>query len=88
MQVLLAPAAAKDLDRLPTASREDTVAALERLASDAYGTDIKKLRGFQPPLYRLRVANVRILFREQGEALHVYRIIDRKNLGRTLARIR
>ena len=88
--VLLAPAAAKDLDALPP-DRRDQV--LDDIA--AYGANptaararVKQLRGFKPPLLRLRSGDYRVLFRAVGEQLHVYRIIDRKDLERALRRLR
>lgn len=87
--VLLAPAAVKDLDALDQALKRQIVTDLERCAvSPGDEAAIKKLKGFRPPLYRLRSGDFRILFRIVDDALHVYRVIDRKDLERALRRLR
>jgi len=41
------------------------------------GTHIKRLRGFRPPVYRLRSGNFRILYHIQENNVMILRIIDR-----------
>ena len=88
--VVLSPAATRDLDRLPAERRTQVIDALRALGSDpkAPGLAVKQLRGFRPPLLRLRSGDYRVLFRVVGRALHVYRVIDRKDLERTLRKMR
>ncbi len=42
----------------------------------------KQLKGITPPLMRLRAQNHRIFFRDQGEALRIERVLDRKEAYR------
>ncbi|MEW6409229.1 MAG: type II toxin-antitoxin system RelE/ParE family toxin [Nitrospirota bacterium] len=48
---------------------------------------IKKLKGFTPPLYRMRIGNYRVLYRITGNEIAILRIIDRKELERELKRM-
>ena len=52
------------------------------------GSGVKKLKGFKPPLYRLRSGDYRVLYRIQSSAILITRIIDRKELERTIKRLR
>ena len=45
---------------------------------------IKKIRGFVPPLYRLRIGDKRVLYRISGNQVVLLKIIDRKDLEREL----
>ena len=49
---------------------------------------VKRLKGFRFPLYRLRSGDLRILYRIDGSVVTVMRLIDRKDLDRTLGRLR
>lgn len=88
--VVLSPAAARDLDTLPAEMRVQVAADLGAYATEPR-TDpprVKQLKRFNPPLFRLRSGNYRALFRLVGAEMHVYRIIDRKDLDRTLKHVR
>ncbi|TAN64335.1 hypothetical protein EPN18_00305 [bacterium] len=52
------------------------------------GVNIKKLKAFNPPLYRLRLGNYRVLYRIEGLVVTIMRVIDRKELEKTIKRIR
>jgi mRNA-degrading endonuclease RelE of RelBE toxin-antitoxin system len=52
------------------------------------GTQIKRLRGFRPPVYRLRSRDFRILYHIQGNIVTILRVIDRKVLERILKRFK
>ena len=52
------------------------------------GTFIKRLKGFRPPVYRLRSGDFRVLYHIEGENVTVLRIIDRKVLERTIKRLK
>ena len=43
---------------------------------------VKQLQGVSPPMRRLRAQNHRVFFREQGEAIVVLRVLDRKDAYR------
>ncbi|MCK4430887.1 MAG: type II toxin-antitoxin system RelE/ParE family toxin [Candidatus Aminicenantes bacterium] len=48
------------------------------------GTNIKKLKGFKPPFYRVRSGDYRILYRLQEKTIIIMRVIDRKGLDRVI----
>jgi len=52
------------------------------------GSNIKKLKGFKPQLYRLRSGDYRILYRVMGETITLMRVIDRKDLEKIIKRIK
>jgi mRNA-degrading endonuclease RelE of RelBE toxin-antitoxin system len=52
------------------------------------GTYIKRLRGFRPPVYRLRSGNFRVLYHIQENNVTILRVIDRKLLERVLKRLK
>ncbi len=90
LAVVLAPSATRDLDALPADRHAQVTADVEHYAVNpaADPPHVKRLKGFKPPLYRLRSGDYRVLFRIAAAELHVYRIIDRKILHRTLKRIK
>ena len=90
LTVILAPVATKDLDALESSHCAQIVGDLKAYAASptAGPPHAKRLRGFKPPLLRLRSGDYRILFRIIGREMHVYRILDRKNLERALKRVR
>jgi mRNA-degrading endonuclease RelE of RelBE toxin-antitoxin system len=47
----------------------------------------KKLKGFGFSLYRLRVADFRVLYRIDGKTITIMRVIDRKDLERAIKRL-
>ena len=51
-------------------------------------THIKRLRGFRPPVYRLRSGGFRVLYHIQGNTVTILRVIDRKLLERVLKRVK
>lgn len=50
-------------------------------------TEIKILRGFRPPLLRLRSGDFRIVYRISGEMIEVLSVIHRKELDRKLRQL-
>jgi mRNA-degrading endonuclease RelE of RelBE toxin-antitoxin system len=50
------------------------------LASDE--GNVKRLQGEEPPLYRLRTQNHRVIFRDYGDHIEVTRVRDRKEAYR------
>ncbi len=87
--IQLAQAAADDLDAISDKLRDQIVEAIKSLADNPLptGSGIKKLKGFKPPLYRLRSGDYRVLYRIQSSAILFLRIIDRKELERTIKRL-
>jgi mRNA interferase RelE/StbE len=68
--IALAPGAAKDLDALPPAARDEVERALDRYAMTGQG-DVKRLQGREA--FRLRVGQYRVIFNEdQTLVLAIY----------------
>jgi mRNA-degrading endonuclease RelE of RelBE toxin-antitoxin system len=44
--------------------------------------DVKRLQGVDPPLYRLRTQDHRVLFRDLGDAIEIVRIRNRREAYR------
>jgi mRNA-degrading endonuclease RelE of RelBE toxin-antitoxin system len=42
----------------------------------------KRLQGIEPPLFRLRTQNHRVLFRDFGNTIEIVRVRDRKDVYR------
>lgn len=75
--------AERDLQSLPRADLVAVVRALDRLAEDPHGADIKKLQGSRDQ-WRLRVGNWRIRFRfdKTAHEIEVQRVLDRREAYR------
>lgn len=43
---------------------------------------VKRLQSIEPPLFRLRAQNHRVLFRDLGDAIEITRVRDRKEVYR------
>lgn len=88
--VRLTRAAAKDLDALPSADRDQVAAALGTLETEPLGPPprIKRLRGFAFPLYRVRSGDYRALYRMDEAVVTVMRVIHRRELERALRQLR
>jgi mRNA-degrading endonuclease RelE of RelBE toxin-antitoxin system len=44
--------------------------------------NVKRLQGVEPPLYRLRTQDHRVIFRDLGDHVEVTRVRDRKGVYR------
>lgn len=44
--------------------------------------DVKQLEGYEPPMYRLRIGDWRLLFRRRGDAVQVVRVRNRSEAYR------
>lgn len=73
--------AERDLLGLPEDDARAVEAAIETFASSTQG-DVKKLRGYKPPTWRLRVGRFRVLFRLEGSMVVVTRVSDRRDAYR------
>ena len=80
MTVHLTRAARRDLSRLG-AGAEGVMIAIETFARTGVG-DVKKLRDFNLPTWRLRVGRFRVLYRRDASAMVVERIVDRRDAYR------
>lgn len=75
--VELRSSALKDLSDLSPDVAQRIVEKIELLKNDL-GGNVKRLRNFVPR-YRLRVGDWRVLFEVSGNAIHVWRIIHRRD---------
>ena len=89
-QVNLTEHATNDLKDIAKEFRDKIYQDLKALASAPFpsGAHIKRLRGFRPPMYRLRSGDFRVLYHIQGNTVTILRAIDRKLLERVLKRLR
>jgi mRNA-degrading endonuclease RelE of RelBE toxin-antitoxin system len=89
-QVNLTEHATGDLKYILKQLRDKIHQELKALESGPFpsGTAIKRLRGFKPPVYRLRSRDFRVLYHVQGNTVTILRVIDRKLLERALKRLR
>jgi mRNA interferase RelE/StbE len=89
LTIHLTQSAAGDLEAIPDKLRNQIVEAIKSIAEKPLpvGTAVKKLKGFKPPLYRLRSGDYRVLYRVHGSTILVMRIIDRKDLERAIKRL-
>jgi len=65
--------------------RETALRLLETLARflETEAGDVKQPHGFDPPLYRLRIGDWRVIFRKSGaDAINVVRVRNRREANR------
>ena len=87
--VQMTGSAIDDLQDIRLRFREQIVAAIKKLSANPLvsGTGVKKLKGFKQPLYRLRSGDYRILYRIECGTITIMRVIDRKELEKTIRRL-
>jgi mRNA interferase RelE/StbE len=76
--VVLTPAAAEQLERLPKTIHVRVLALLERLQHWPEVSGVKRLKGDLAGWYRLRTGDYRLRFRVQGERVTVAQIGHRR----------
>ena len=88
-RVTLTEHAIFDLKDIPKELQDQIHRDLRNLESAPFpsGTYIKRLKGFRPPVYRLRSGNFRILYHIQESTVTILRVIDRKLLDRAIKRL-
>jgi mRNA interferase RelE/StbE len=88
-QVVLTQHAIADLEDVPKELKEQIHRDLKTLQTSPLpsGTQIKRLKGFRPPVYRLRSGDYRVLYQIRGDVVNVLRVIDRKLLERVIKRL-
>lgn len=80
----------KEIDELPADIALDIIKSLKilELSPLPSGTSlIKKLKGFIPPLYRLRIGDYRVLYRISGNDVIILKVVNRKELERELKKV-
>ena len=79
--VLIHPDVAKFLDKLSEEDRKRCVEALKRLKDDPFtprpGADIKKLKGRDKTMYRLRVGDFRFEYFIEGNTVYIVEAFKR-----------
>jgi mRNA-degrading endonuclease RelE of RelBE toxin-antitoxin system len=89
--VVFGPAAVRDVEALDTAAAiplvKDIRAYLETRPIPFGKPRIKKLSGFEPPLYRLRSGDFRAYYRIRGDEVIVIAVTRRKDSDKRLKRI-
>ena len=85
-QVKIARPVENDLQAIDAQIRLRVLQAIKALADDPYpfGTRIKKLKGFDPALYRLRVGDYRILYRIDSQTIVAITVVHRRYIERKL----
>jgi mRNA interferase RelE/StbE len=88
-QVVLTQHAVEDLKEISKELKEQIHRDLETLQTSPLpsGIQIKRLKGFRPPVYRLRSGNFRVLYHIRGQVVTVLRVVDRKLLERVIKRL-
>ena len=88
-QVVLTEHAIVDLKDISRELRDQIHRDLRNLESAPFssGIYIKRLKGFRPPVYRLRSGNFRILYHIQESSVTILRVIDRKLLDRAIKKL-
>lgn len=89
-QVTLTEHAIVDLKDISRELRDQIHRDLRNLESAPFpsGPHIRRLKGFRPPIYRLRSGNFRILYHIQENNVIMLRVIDRKLLERAIRRLK
>jgi mRNA-degrading endonuclease RelE of RelBE toxin-antitoxin system len=89
LKVVFSPAAVRDIESLAAAIPlvNDIRAYLEIRPIPIGKPWIKKLSGFEPPLYRLRNGDFRAYYRIQGAEVVVLAVTRRKDSEKRLRRI-
>ena len=78
LHVVWTDRAEKDARRLPPEIRKRVAETVDRYAETGHG-DVLRLKGFEPPRYRLRVGDYRAIFRPQGSVLVILRVRHRRD---------
>lgn len=67
-----------DLRAIPQPVAIQILRTLARFLESEEG-NVKRLQGVEPPLYRLRTQDHRLIFRDPGDSIEVTRVCDRKD---------
>ncbi|HWB95172.1 MAG TPA: type II toxin-antitoxin system RelE/ParE family toxin [Bryobacteraceae bacterium] len=80
-RIVWAEQARADLHAIEQPIALQILKTLARYAHAGEG-DTKQLRDIEPPLVRLRAQNHRIFFRDRGDYLEIFRVLDGKDAYR------
>lgn len=70
-----------DIRAIPQPIAIQILRTLARFLESEEG-NVKRLQGVEPPLYRLRTQDHRVIFRDLGDRIEVTRVRDRKEAYR------
>ena len=89
-RIVLTEHAVADLSGFTKETRDQIHRDLRGLESAPFpsGVFTKRLKGFRPPVYRLRSGDFRVLYHLKGEEVTILRVIDRKVLERAIKRLK
>jgi mRNA-degrading endonuclease RelE of RelBE toxin-antitoxin system len=79
--VVFTDQAKADLRAIPQPVAIQILRTLARFLESEEG-NVKRLQGVEPPLYRLRTQDHRVIFRDLGNSIEVTRVRDRKDAYR------
>jgi mRNA interferase RelE/StbE len=87
--IQLTYSAVDDLDCIPESPKKKIIASLKKLSLNPFAPspNIKKLKGFKPPIYRIRSGDFRVLYRVHNKTIIIMRVIDRKDLERVVKKL-
>ena len=78
IHVVIMPSAERDLKDMDRATVRRVAKKLRAIEEQGQVVgDVKRLTG-QPPRFRLRVGDYRVLFRMEGDTMKVYRVAHRR----------
>jgi mRNA interferase RelE/StbE len=88
--VQLTNSAVEDFNLIPEIQRVNIITLIKGLSSNPFtsAANIKKLKGFKPPLYRMRAGDFRVIYRVKEKTIIVMRVIDRKGLEKIIKRLK
>ena len=88
-RILFSFRAIADLEEVSKELRKQIQRDLKALQTSPLpsGTQTKRLKGFRPPIYRLRSGDFRVLYRIREDKVTILRVIDRKLLERVIKRL-
>ncbi len=88
--VQLTQPAIRDIESLPDTAHAPIIEGISGLRKDPMPSPPlkKKLKGFGFPLYRLRIAGYRLLYRIEEKTVTVMRIVDRKDLEKAIKHLK
>jgi mRNA-degrading endonuclease RelE of RelBE toxin-antitoxin system len=90
LKIQLTSSAVDDLDCIPGIAKRKIIASIQKISRDPFSPspNIKKLKGFKPPIYRIRSGDFRVLYRVYDKTIIILRVIDRKDLERIIKRLK
>ena len=78
IHVVIMPSAERDLKTMDAVAAQRVAEKLRKITTEGQIVgDVKRLVG-QPPRFRLRVGDYRVLFRLELDTMKVYRIVHRR----------